>query len=153
MGSNVVSRKTVRQALAAAMQTDLVGAGHAAQKLYRYKPAKFDNETTHIIIVTSAPVTRIRQAEPTTVHSLVDLDIWTLVLFADEAQSWTAEQSEDKRDDMEKEISDWLMDHADNSSLWEGLQLNGATETDEKVVGGKMYRTEVFPVRLELVSD
>ena len=151
MGSNVASRKTLRQALAAAMETDLVGPAHAAQKLLRYKPSKFDDKTTHIIVITSGPTTRTRIAMPTQVHSFVEFEIWTFVLYA--GTGWTAEQSEDKRDDMEKEIMDWIMDHADNSNLWEGLQLSASTEVDTKTLDGVTYRTEVFPVQMEASSD
>ena len=151
MTSNVVNRKTIRQTLAAAMTTDLVGVTKAAKKLYDYKVSEFSAETTHIIVVTSGPTDRARQAETTRVHSFVDLEIWTFVLYS--ADGWTEENSEDKADDMEKEIMDWLMDHADTSDVWAGIQLNGSTEMDFKVVGGKTYRTEVIPIRLELYSE
>jgi hypothetical protein len=151
MPSDVVNRKTLRQALASAMTTDLVGPTHAAQKLYRYKKSKFDAETTHLIVLTSGPADRSRQAQPTRAHSLIEMEIWIFVLYS--ADGWTEEQSEDKRDDMEKEISDWILDNADNSELWQGLRIVGQTEPDEQPIGGKTYRTEVITVELEEFSE
>lgn len=150
MASNVPSRKTLRQALATAMTTDLVGAGKAAKKLYRYKPAKFEAETTHIIVLTAAASDRSKQAQPTRAYSSIHFEIWTFVLYS--ADGWTDEQSEDKLDEMEKEIIDWLLDHADNQDSWEGITIS-PTEIDVVAVGGKPYRQELIPIEVKVFSE
>lgn len=150
MASNVPNRKTIRQALAAAMEADLVGLTHAAQKLYRYKVSKFTDKTTHIILVTSGSADRARQAQPTRAYSTLEFEIWLFVLYS--AESWTEEQSEDKLDDMEKEVQDWLLDHADTSELWQGIEPQ-KTEVDIVIIGGKAYRQELIPINVPVFSE
>jgi hypothetical protein len=150
MASNVPSRKTIRQALAAAMTTGLVGAGKAAKKLYRYKPSQFGAETTHIIVLTAASSDRSKQAQPVRANSVIGFEIWTFVLYS--AEGWTEENSEDKLDDMEKEIIDWLLDNADNNANWDGITIE-PTEIDIVSVGGKTYRQEVIPIQVQVFSE
>lgn len=152
MASNVPNRKTIRQRLATLMEPDLVGAGKAAKKLFRYKPGKLSSDaSTHVIVLTSAPANRSRQAQPTRAHSILHFEIWLLVLYS--AEGWTEEQSEDKLDNMEKEVSDWLLDNADNHDEWDGIEL-GETEYDIVAApGGNTYRQEVIPIQVKVSSD
>lgn len=151
MASNVPNRKTIRQALATLMAADLVGVSKAAKKFYGYKPAKFDAEITHIIVLTSASANRERQAQPVRSHSILSFEIWLFVLYA--AENWTEEDSEDKLDDMEKEVSDWLLDNADNNANWQGITL-GKTEYDiVSSLGGIAYRQEVIPIDVQVFSE
>jgi hypothetical protein len=83
MSSDVQNRKTVRRALAALLEAQLVGSGKPAQKLYRYKKSDFKGQSP-VIVVTSAPVTRSKQAQVTRIASMMELEIHTFVLYADE---------------------------------------------------------------------
>lgn len=151
MVSNVPNRKDIRNMLATLMEADLVGVSKAAKKFYGYKPASFDEESTHIIVLTSASADRSKQAQPVRAHSVLNFDVWLFVVYA--AKDWTEQQSEDKLDDMEKEVSDWLLDHADNNDNWQGIML-GKTEYDVvPSVGGTAYRQEVIPIEVEIYSE
>lgn len=149
MAANVTNRKTIRKALAALLETELVGSGLPAQALYDYKASDFDGQTP-VIVVSSGPANRSKQAQTTRVSSFVDLDIDVFTLYAEE--SWTEENSEDKQDDLEKAIADVLMDN-DTNDTWAQLSFNGPSELDFTVVGGKMYRQETIRVQIQLYSE
>lgn len=149
MASDVTNRKTPRKALAALLEAALVGIGKPAQALYDYKASDFDGQTP-VIVVSSGPAERAKQAQTTRVSSFVDVDIDVFTMYAEEG--WSEEDSEDKQDDLEKAISDVLMDN-DSTDDWAQLSFNGASELDFTAVGGKMYRRETIPVRIQLYTD
>lgn len=149
MTSNVANRKTIRQALASLLSTALVGTGKPAQALYDYRASDFGGQTP-VIVVSSGGTNRAKQAQTTRVSSFVNLDIDVFTLYAEE--SWTEENSEDKQDDLEKAIADVLMDN-DTNDTWAQLSFNGDSVLDFNVVGGKMYRQETIPVRIQLYSE
>lgn len=150
MASNVPNRKTIRQRLAQLMETDLVGTGKAAKKLYRYRVSQFEEETTHIIVLTSGTSDRSKQAQPVRANSMLSFEAWLFVLYS--AKGWTEEQSEDKLDTMEKEVADWLLDNADNHDEWDGITLE-KTELDIVAVGGIPYWQEVIPFTVQIFSE
>lgn len=149
MASDVTNRKTVRKTLAALLETALVGSGKPAQALYDYKASDFDGQSP-VICVSSGPTNRAKQAQTTRVSSFVDLDIDVFTVYAEE--DWTEENSEDKQDDLEKAISDVLMDN-DSTDDWAQLSFNGDSELDFVPIGGKTYRRETIPVRIQLYSE
>lgn len=149
MPSSVQNRKTIRQALATLLTAELVGAGKPVQALYRYKASDFNGQSP-VVVVTSAPTNRAKQAQTTRVASFVDMDIYTFVSYAE--AGWTEEQSEDNLDDLEKEISDVLMDNESTDS-WAYIAFKGDSELDFIIIGGKEYRVEIIHVRARLFSD
>lgn len=149
MPSNVLNRTTVRRALATLLDTALVGSGKPAEALYRYMVSDFQGKSP-VIVVSSAPTNRNKQAQVTRVHSFVDLDIDNYVLYS--AEGWTEEQSEDALDELEKAVSDVLMDN-DTTETWAQLSFKGDSDLDYVAVGGKMYRVETIHVRTQLYSE
>ena len=83
-------------------------------------------------------------------NSVLSFEAWLFVLYS--ADGWTEEQSEDKLDTMEKEISDWLLDNSDNHDEWNGITLE-KTEPDLVMVGGVPYRQEVIPFTVQIFSE
>ena len=149
MPSNVTHRTDIRQVLAALLETALVGTGKPADVVYRYRKSKIDKNFA--ICVCSSNVNREKQAQPTRVTNYIDLEIMIFTIYA--ADNFTEEQSEDKADDLEKAVSDVLMDN-DSTDDWEQLAFNGDSEYDVAVlVNGKTYRIETIPVRILLHSE
>lgn len=153
MSSNVINRKTVRQALAAGLSAALVhttpGDGKPIDALYRYRISKI--EKNFVIVVTSAPADRKKQAQPTRVASFIQLEIVIFTIYS--TTNFTEEDSEDKADDLEKAVGDWIEDN-DTTDDWEELQQSGPSEYDVvTLVNGKTYRIETIPVRLQVHSD
>ncbi len=149
MASDVPNRKTIRKALTALLETALVGAGKPAQAIYDYKASDFEGQSP-VIVVSSGPSDRTKQAQPTRANSLILLDIDVFTAYAE--ANWTEENSEDAQDDLEKAISDVLLDN-DTTNDWEQLQFNGASEVDFNVVGGKLYRQETIRVQIQVFSE
>lgn len=153
MTTNVPSRKDLRQALAAGLTTALVHTAPADGKpldaLYRYRKAQIDKN--FVICVTSDPVNREKQAEPSLVTSRVDLGIHIFTIYA--AENFSEEASEDKADDLEKAVSDWLLSN-DTTEDWEQIGQSGPSEYDVvTLVNGKTYRIETIPVQVLTHSD
>jgi hypothetical protein len=153
MTVNVPNRKDLRSALSTGLSNALVHAVPGDNKpldaLYRYRKSKIDKN--FVICVTSAAAHRIKQAEPTTVTSYIELDINIFTIYA--AESFSEEDSEDKADDLEKAVSDWIMDNGTIED-WEGLEQTSPSEYDVQVLlNGKTFRIETIPVRLTNHTD
>ncbi len=153
MTINVTNRKALRRALAAGLFNDLVhtvdGDNKPLDALYRYRKSKIDEN--FVICVTSASVNRIKQAEPSLVVSYVEFDIHIFVIYA--ANNFSEEDSEDKADDIEKAVNDWLLDHGTTSD-WEGLEQSGPSEPDVQILSsGRTFRIETIPVRMKSDTD
>lgn len=84
MPSDVQNRSTIRYAFAALLETALVGSGLPAKKVYPYRVSDFGGRYS-VVVVTSAPVSRSKQAQVTRVSSLVQLEVHTFVLYAADA--------------------------------------------------------------------
>jgi hypothetical protein len=153
MTSSVPNRKSLRSALASGLSAALVhavdGDGKPLDALYGYRKSKIDKN--FVICVTSGPANRTKQAQMTRVTSMVDLDINIFTIYA--AENFSEDDSEDKADDLEKAVQDWLADH-DSTGDWEELQQSGPSEYDVvTLVSGRTFRIETIPVRILTHSD
>ena len=135
MASN---RETTRDALAALLQTALVGTGKPVQQLYNYRPADFGGQSP-VVTVSSAGSRRARlsaQGSQVTMYFQVDV----FVLYNDRA-SWTEDLAEDRLDLIEATLAE-VLDTYQRSAPWEALDYADRSQRIDVVVGGVEYARE-----------
>ena len=75
--------------------------------------------------------------------------IFVFVLYADESNSWTAQNSEDALDTAEKDLTDVLHDNLKTAN-WTRLTIEGISDPDNVIdEGGQVFRREIITVRTE----
>jgi hypothetical protein len=146
------SRETVRDALAALLNTALVGVGLPAQAAYGYPAADFQGQSP-VVIVSSAGSERDQQTMATRRKSLFHLNIIAFVLYADPASSWTEANAEDTLDEVEKIVDETLAVNLANPPTWADIGYDGRTTTGNATIGGEQYRYEIIPVRVAVFHD
>lgn len=154
MASNVPNRKTARKDLAAILVTACIGTGKITKKVYAYKPRAFPDGSP-VVCVTSASSERIKHSQPVTAVSVFLLDIHTFVVYysAKSTTPWTEENSEDAIDDIEKLISDTIIDNETIINKWAFLERDGETTMENVIISGVEYQHEIIPVKIRAWSD
>ena len=148
MASNVTSRKTVRDAVAALLSTALVGVGLPANIVYAYKKADFGKRSP-VVCVTSAGSERVKNAQPVVTQSVFYIDVNVFVVMT--ATSWTENDSEDRIDLIEKMITDVIEDNNSNST-WAWMDVNGRSQIEPILLGGDEYQHELIQLKVTLYN-
>lgn len=145
MPSDVANRKAIRNHLSTLIDTAL----DSTWDVFGYGTADFNGKARNVVIAsgdTDYPNAAADSVEAEDAE--FDFYITTFVLYADAAQSWTAENSEDALDLGRKLIADVIRDNY-STAYWNKLLPNGRSRVglapDE---GGIPYRYEVTPVRV-----
>ena len=138
MGSAILSRATVRKAVAA-LFTPLVQSG-LVQVVYDYQVGDLQGQSP-VIVVVSGPAKheKITERSGTETHHVINVHL--LVLYATEDGAWTEEMSEDKIDAVEKAVADVLIDNA-FTEPWVELTMGDFSEVTAMLVGNVTYRHE-----------
>jgi hypothetical protein len=145
MASN---RETARDALAALIQTAMVGAGKPVQAVYNYLPADLAGQSP-VVTVTSAGSLRLPlTAIGSRAEFLLQVDVF--VLYNDQA-GWTEAHAEDRLDLIEATLAT-LVDANQVSAPWSALSYAEASSrtTAVTVLGGESYAWETMRLRAEV---
>lgn len=140
------SRKTLRKAYAALLNTALVGTGKLAQAVYDYQVGDFKGASP-VVCVTSAGALRQRLTFQGSTPAFW-LNIHVFVLYATEDASWTEAMAEDAIDDIEAVIAA-VNDANQINASWQGITQEDRSQADSLVIGGLEYRRETFLLRFE----
>jgi len=140
MTSNVVSRETVRDAVATLLEAALVGVGKPAQAVYNYQIEDF-GEQSPVVVVSSGPSHRGRLDSKELGDTAFAIDIYAFVLYATEDGTWTEANSEDSLDGLEKAIIDALVDGFD-SQPWLFVDMPDWSLVQPIMIGENEYRRE-----------
>lgn len=145
MPSNVLSRKTVREALAAAIDAKF----SSDWDVFSYKVKKFNGKARNIVVSSAGSGREIRDADADESDSSFRFRIFVLVLYADDANGWTEQESEDELDFAEKNLTDFCNDNQ-SAANWNRLYIEGMSDADMVMdLGGQMFRREIIVVRTE----
>lgn len=151
MASNVVNRKTIRNALASVFRAGL----GSEWDVWNYGTSEFAGKARNVVVASGDTDYPIMSAEDygedkEQADAEFDFNIGIFVLYSDDAQSWTAENSQDALDDGRKAITDIVRDNSQTAS-WSYMRLNGRSRVGiVSDVGGKPYRSEIVPVRISI---
>lgn len=148
MPSNVANRKTIREALAALIDAAL----DSTWDVFNYGTSVFLGRARNIIVASGDTDYPDMAAGEIASDAEFDFGIGIFILYASDAQSWTAQNSEDALDLGRKYIADIVKDNENNAN-WHRLKSNGRSRVgiveDE---GGAPYRYEIVPVRVEIYT-
>lgn len=142
----MVNRETVRDAMAALLNTALVGAGLPAQAVYAYRVGDLGGQSP-VVVVSSAGSERPRMTAAggrTTVLLQVD----SFVLYSDEG-TWGEDDAEDRLDLIEKTIADTLQANQATTN-WQAVDYAAQSERVDVEVGGLEYAREMILLRVEV---
>jgi len=145
MPSNVINRKTVREALAALIDADF----SSDWDVFNYKVKKFNGKARNIVVSSAGSGRTIMGADADESDTSFRFRVFVFVLYASDDESWTAQNSEDALDTAEKDLTDLFNDNQSAAS-WSRLYMDGMSEADEVIdEGGQVFRREIIYVRTE----
>ena len=115
MPSNVINRQTIRETLATLIDTAL----DSTWDVFNYGTSIFQGKARNVIVA-SMDADRPDEGAGDVVNSdsIFFFGIGIFILYADDAQNWTAQNSEDALDLGEKKITDVIKDNRDNASWY-----------------------------------
>ena len=145
MASNTINRKTVREALAA-----LIDAKFSSDwDVFNYKAPKFAGKARNIVVSSAGSRRAIMAAASGEADSGFRFRIFIFVLYANDAEGWTAQESEDALDTAEKDLVDMCNDNQTNAN-WNRLYIEGESDPDAVIdEGGQVFRREIINIRTE----
>jgi hypothetical protein len=144
----MVNRETVRDAMAALLNTALVGTGLPVQAVYAYRVGDLGGQSP-VVVVSSAGSERPRMTAAggrTTV--LLQVDVF--VLYSDEG-TWGEDDAEDRLDLIEKTIAETLHDNQVTTN-WQAVDYAARSERVDVEIGGLEYAREMIPLRVEVYA-
>jgi hypothetical protein len=145
MASNVVSRKTSREALGILIDA----AFDTTWDVFNYKVTKFSNKAKNIVVTSAGSKRTIEGARSIESDSSFRFRVFVFVLFSSPLENWTPQNSDDEIDVAEKKIADVCNDNQETSN-WNRLYFEGETDPDLIVdEGGQTFRREIITVRVE----
>lgn len=149
MASNTINRKTVREALAAKIDTKF----SADWDVYNFKTPAFDGKARNIVVSSGGSRRTITGAQDAEADTSFRFRIFIFVLYQSDANSWTAQNSEDALDTAEKDLADLINDNQEYAGYWNKLTVEGESDPDNVVdEGGQVFRREIITVRTEIYT-
>lgn len=149
MASNVLSRKTAREAFAALIDT----AFDSSWDVFNYKVKKFGDKGKNIVVTSAGSRRTITGARSTESDASFRFRVFVFVLYSSTTEAWTPKNSDDEIDAAEKKIADVCNDNQQNGANWDRLYMDGESDPDMIVdEGGQTFRREIFNIRVDNYS-
>jgi len=148
------NRETVRDAVAALLESELTGTGNPVQAVYAYQVGDFGGRSP-VVVVSSAGSERPAMTFSGN-RATFYLNVHVFVLYSDEGD-WGEDDAEDRLDWIEKEIAAVVDANRGPTDDWQQLAYGeltaeaGRSRCGSVAVGGLEYRTELVPLRVEVV--
>jgi hypothetical protein len=151
MASSPVNRKTIRKALAALLEANLVGTGLPVKAVYSANRRDFKTNSP-VVCVISAGIARMPLGMTNTRwDNRIPMGILIYVLESKGEAGYTAEDAEDALDDVERLVSATIMDNRLNAGVWSNLTFDGEPTTIIMApVGGNTFYLEMLTVWVEV---
>ena len=146
------NRKDARKALAALLETALVGVGLPAQAVYDFQVGDF-GANNPVVVVTSTSADRSGKLSQSRYLTVFGYEIHLFVLYALEDGTWTEENAEDALDTLEMSVFEVLRANAVNRPTWEALLYTQPSEADSVIVAGLEYKHEVITVQVRVMEQ
>jgi len=152
MSSNARSRKTIRGRWETHFNADVVGGGYA-HSFYSYDKRDFQGQSP-IVLFFSLGSERVPFGIGTDKHD--NLFRFAILSFVKEAASdagYTAAEVEDALDNLEKAITDCVMDHRKDGSYWTHAYLDQSPSSIMPVVVNNVpYKMEARTLIVEVTD-
>ena len=149
MASNAINRKIIREQLAQVIDAKF----GATWDVFNHKTPKFNGKARNIVVSSAGSRRSIQAADAVDADASFRFRIFIFVLYADDANSWDAQDSEDALDTAEKDLTDVLTDNYELTNYWNKLTIEGESDPDNVIdEGGQVFRREIITVRTEIYT-
>lgn len=150
MPSNTFNRQTAREALATILTTALTGN---VQAVYAYKPKSLSAlGKGPFVSLHATTIERVKSTFAGVYDNRIGLALTLYVLWLDADSGWTEQDSETRRDLLEKKIADSVLDHRstaqDATVPWDLLELLGPSQSGTLTDGGQHWWTETIHLQV-----
>lgn len=140
-GAEPISRRVIREAIAAGLQTSC----ESAQAVYAYGISDFQGRWPLVRVMS-----RGSERPPMTAAGIRSrfaflIDIWVLFKGPD----WTEQAAENALDAIEQEVISWLTENQ-GGELWTNIYYNGPSAAEVVKVAGEPWLTEAIQVIAEV---
>lgn len=145
----VLSRKTVRDEISAALQSAVAGAGKVFASVYGYQIGVLNGESP-VCLVLSGPIKRDLQGMGTQrYYNTIEIELHILV-YDGKDNPLTEQKREDKMDECEAALATWFAAHQSGTSYQACSYTPEPTQiTTVEYLDGNPYRLEMVKVKLE----
>ena len=138
-----MTRTLIRNAMADLFQQNLTGIPAAHIFNSRLVDPKGKSP---MIYVTSGGTGRPRLTTVTSAPKY-KIDVFTLVILADQANpQWSEEKAENLTDSLEEQINELLDKNRSRKGLWSSIEYENDTSVERLPLGGRDYLVEVIPL-------
>jgi len=138
----VRSRREVREAIAAALETALAGQ---VQALYAYAAADFEGRSPVVRVLSGGSA---RQPRGLGEEMVIVVEFW--VLFSQKRSGYTRQDAENTLDALEQALAAWA-EGAQNGPLWTGVRYDGPSVVgNTAVVRGEAWLVEIVRLRVKV---
>jgi hypothetical protein len=149
MTVTVTNVETIRDEIAAFLNTDLVGAGLPAQAVYNYARNDFDGASPVVLVVSNGDDFR-RHSNTERVKGSIYLQVLIFVLYKDAESSWTEADCEDRLNLVKKTTLESIFNNQFTAAR--SIFIDGRSTINPANVGGEDYQMETVPLRIELFN-
>ncbi|GIK42446.1 MAG: hypothetical protein BroJett011_62790 [Chloroflexota bacterium] len=149
MTVTVTNPETIRDEVAAFLETDLVGSGKPAQAVYNYEKKDFSGQSPVVLVATGGDNFN-RHSNSERVKGSIYLDVLIFVLYSDDASGWTEADCEDALNLVKKTTLDSIFNNQFTPSR--SIFIEGRSNIIPANVGGQSYRLERVALRVELFN-
>ena len=142
----VASRKTVRDALSTALET---AYGSAIAAIYPYMKTAFEGTSPVVRILNDGSNRPMRAGHiPQPLGSKFRYIVQHFVLFKEQGESDEQAAAEDKVDELESTLSQFIADNNQVPGSWKMIQQVDFSDTVLVKIGGYQYILEVFSIEV-----
>jgi hypothetical protein len=142
------ARQDAKAALAALLDTALVGTGLPVEAVYGYKPADFAGQSPVVVVDvagTMHPPAEGYGAWP----AVVNVNLYVFSLYSEQGTTYTNEDAEEQLADIEQRISDVVRANR-TTTTWSDVSYRGASVVGTITLGGNTYKFEEIPLALRV---
>lgn len=142
-GAEPISRRTVREALAAGLAESCV----SAQTVYAYGKSDFGSRWPVVRVMSRGSDRPATTAAGIRSRFTFLVDVW--VLYRSVEAGWSEGDAENTLDALEREIIGWLTDNG-GGELWTSIHYAGPSTVDVINIAGEPWLTEAIQVTAEV---
>lgn len=146
----MISREPVRKALAALLQSALVGSGKPAQVVYDHLVSDLGGASP-VVVVSSGPIRRLFENFGECDHAVMVMRVYVFVLYADGSGAWDAADAEDRADEIEALVAQTVIANRHNNEWNSAAYVDDPTDPVIVEIGGLGYRRELINVKVEVM--
>ena len=152
MAANAISRQVIREEIASRATTALTAGAGPFQTIYSDNRRTWKGESPVLVILSEGTAREPLGMGNIQYWNRMRFSFLIFVLEADEKDAnWTEANVEDKVDECEKEVSDFIMDNRQAVGFWLNLLPDGDFSAIlPATVGGESYRMEILTVIAEV---